>query len=86
MAQRRSDRHLAYGIALREIRSERSLSQEALAHRAGLDRTYVSGVERGERNPSLESLLKLMDALELPLSELALRAEQVALHVPPTKR
>ena len=86
MAQRRSDRHLAYGMALREIRSERLLSQEALAHRAGLDRTYLSGIERGERNPSLESLLKIMDALELPLSELATRAEQVDASSAPVKR
>jgi len=73
-------------MALREIRSERQLSQEALAHRAGLDRTYLSGIERGERNPSLESLLKITDALELPLSELAARAERLSPSSVPAKR
>lgn len=41
----------------------------------GLDRTYVSGIERGERNPSLGNLLKLAEALGTELSEIALRAE-----------
>lgn len=75
MAQPRSERHLAYGLAFREVRNSRGLSQERLAHLSGLDRTYVSGIERGERNPSLENLLKLAAALELPLSEIARRAE-----------
>jgi transcriptional regulator with XRE-family HTH domain len=41
---------------------------------ADLDRTYVSGVERGERNPSLTNLLRLADALQTSLGELAQRA------------
>ena len=53
----------------------RGLSQERLALEAGLDRTYVSGIERGERNPSLGNLFKLVDALGLKVSELAVRAE-----------
>lgn len=42
---------------------------------AELDRTYVSGIERGERNPSLTNLLKLATALDIQVSELATRAE-----------
>jgi transcriptional regulator with XRE-family HTH domain len=61
---------------LRELRAERGLSQEQLAHEARLDRTYVSGIERGERNPSLANLFKLTDALGVRLSELARRAER----------
>jgi transcriptional regulator with XRE-family HTH domain len=61
---------------LRELRTERGISQERLAQLAGLDRTYVSGIERGERNPSLANLLRLADALECRLSEVARRAEQ----------
>ena len=75
MAAPRSVRHVAYGRALRQLRADRRLSQEALAHEADLDRTYVSGIERGERNPSLENILKLTDALEVPLSHLAGMAE-----------
>lgn len=75
MAAARSPRHVAFGEAVREIRVTRGLSQEALAGAAELDRTYVSGIERGERNPSLTSLLKLTDALGIRLSDLARRAE-----------
>ena len=77
MAEPRSAAHAAYGLALREVRSERGLSQERLAHIADLDRTYVSGIERGERNPSLANILKLADALGVKVSELAARAERV---------
>jgi len=47
-----------------------------LAHAAGLDRTYVSGIERGERNPSLTNLFKLAEALNTTLSALIERAER----------
>jgi transcriptional regulator with XRE-family HTH domain len=76
VARPRSPRHLAFGEALREVRSKHGLSQEGLAHAAKLDRTYVSGIERGERNPSLANLLRLADALGIRLSELARRAER----------
>ncbi|MGD0273114.1 MAG: helix-turn-helix transcriptional regulator [Gaiellaceae bacterium] len=75
MAKPRSPAHLAYGRALRQLRMERGLSQERLAHLAGLDRTYVSGIERGERNPSLTNILKLTDVLQIRMSELAALAE-----------
>jgi transcriptional regulator with XRE-family HTH domain len=75
VAQSRSAAHVAYGLAIREVRSEHGISQERLAQLAGLDRTYVSGIERGQRNPSLTNLLKLADALGVKLSELAQRAE-----------
>jgi two-component system response regulator len=55
------------GNAIRRKRSLLGLSQEELAGRAGLHRTYVSDVERGARNPSLESVEKLARALELSL-------------------
>ena len=79
MAEPRSPAHLAYGRALRELRLERGLSQERLAHLSDLDRTYVSGIERGERNPSLTNILKLVDALDISLSELANKAEWLML-------
>jgi CheY-like chemotaxis protein len=55
------------GKAIRRKRSALGISQEELAARAGLHRTYVSDVERGARNPSLESVDKLARALELSL-------------------
>jgi transcriptional regulator with XRE-family HTH domain len=63
---------------LRELRTEEGISQERLAQLAGLDRTYVSGIERGERNPSLANILKLADALGVRVSEWARRAESRA--------
>lgn len=74
VAKPRSARHQAFGKAVREFRSERGISQEALAHRAGLDRTYLSGIERGERNPSLLNLYRIADALGVTLAELTERS------------
>jgi transcriptional regulator with XRE-family HTH domain len=78
MAETRSPAHVAYGLALRQVRSERGISQERLADLAGLDRTYVSGIERGERNPSLTNLLRLATTLEVALREVATRADVIA--------
>ncbi len=55
---------------MREIREDAGLSQEKLAHQAGLDRTYVSGIERGVRNPSLQNIAKIARALKVPLDRL----------------
>jgi transcriptional regulator with XRE-family HTH domain len=59
-----------FGRRLRRLRRDRDLSQEALAHLAGLDRTYVSGVERGERNPTLVNVSRLAGALGVELTVL----------------
>lgn len=75
VAQPRSPVHLGFGRALRELRVERGLSQEGFARLCGLDRTYVSGIERGERNPSLTNIHKLAETLGVRVSELAARAE-----------
>lgn len=66
-AQRRL---LILGRAVRAARVDAGLSQEALADRAGLHRTYVGGVERGERNISMASLFRIADALGVPPQEL----------------
>lgn len=52
-----------FGERLRTIRKDRGLSQETLAMTCELDRTYIGGVERGERNISLVNIYKIADAL-----------------------
>jgi transcriptional regulator with XRE-family HTH domain len=63
------------GLAVRRTRSAAGLSQEALADRAGLDRAYVSGLERGHRNPTLETLQRLAAALGVNVQDLLRDAE-----------
>ncbi len=58
------------GSRIRSIRKERGLSQEQLAEATGLHRTYIGGVERGERNIGIINLSHIADALHIPLSEL----------------
>ena len=71
----RSTAHAGFGRAIRDFRRDRGISQEQLGYDSGLHRTYIGGIERGERNPSLANLLKLADALGVRVSELAVRAE-----------
>ena len=59
-----------FGNRLRELRQAKGISQEALADLAGLHRTYVSSVERGERNISLQNIDRLASALEVSLADL----------------
>ena len=67
----------AVGLAVRRVRKQRGTSQEELAWQADLHRTYISGVERGVRNPSLASLETIAEALEVRLSRLMTIAEQI---------
>jgi transcriptional regulator with XRE-family HTH domain len=71
----RSPEHRALGQALRNMRSERAMAQMDLALASGLDRTYVGGIERGERNPSYTSLRRIAIVLDVPVSEWIARAE-----------
>lgn len=68
----------AFGAAVREAREALGLSQEDLGFKAELDRTYVSGIERGVRNPTLKSILRVARALETKPSILVQRAEALA--------
>ena len=58
------------GAAIRRERFVLGISQEELARRSGLHRTYVSDLERGARNPSVGSLQKLARALQIPVAKL----------------
>jgi transcriptional regulator with XRE-family HTH domain len=59
-----------FGKAIRRRRRELDFSQEELAERADLHRTYISDIERGERNPSLENIEKLAKALNISIARL----------------
>lgn len=56
----------AFGKAVRGSRNALGISQEELADRCGLDRTYIGGIERGERNPSLVNIWRIARALDVP--------------------
>jgi transcriptional regulator with XRE-family HTH domain len=64
------DARVAFGKRVRELRTQRELSQEELAHRAELHYTYIGGIERGERNPALVNIARLANALDVSLAEL----------------
>ncbi len=74
--QPRSPAHAAFGRAIRELREERGISQEAFALKCGIDRSHYGGIERGERNPSLGTVFKIADTLGVPPSAIHIRAEQ----------
>ncbi len=59
-----------FGRRVRLLRTERGLSQEAFAAMCGLDRSYVGGIERGERNVTLRKIIVIADALGVSPSEL----------------
>lgn len=59
-----------FGQRVRQLRTELGLSQEAFADKCGLDRTYISGIERGVRNPTLEVIAVIADGLGVRLNEL----------------
>ena len=59
-----------FGQRVRSLRKERSLSQEAFADKCGLDRTYIGGIERGERNVSLKKIAIIAGALNISIADL----------------
>ena len=59
-----------FGKRLAEIRNQKKITQEKFAFDIGVDRTYISYIERGERNPSLFLLYKIAKELKIKLSDL----------------
>ncbi|MDO9459751.1 MAG: helix-turn-helix transcriptional regulator [Alphaproteobacteria bacterium] len=66
---------VALGGAIRDARLERGISQEELAERAAIDRSYMSSIERGAQNPGIVSLLRVVAALDMTAAELFARAK-----------
>ena len=73
----RSPEHAALGEAVRTLRRDAGMSQEELADAAGTDLTQVGGIERGIRNPSYTTLLRLAAALETTVGELTTVADRL---------
>ncbi|EAB5482002.1 helix-turn-helix domain-containing protein [Salmonella enterica] len=63
-------RLIAFGEKVRQIRKEKGLSQEALADLAGIDRSYMGHIERGDQNITLTKIHQIADALEIPIVNL----------------
>jgi transcriptional regulator with XRE-family HTH domain len=72
-----NSKHL--GVAIRERREDQGLTIEELAAEAGVDTSYLSGIERLGRNPSWSKLARIVTTLNIDASELIERAEQIAL-------
>jgi transcriptional regulator with XRE-family HTH domain len=75
MARSRSQ---AFGDALKELREERGLSQEAAALTCGIDRSYFGKLERATKTPTLNTVWRICDGLGTRPSELLARAERLA--------
>ena len=66
----------AVGAAIADMRSKKGVSQEVLSGLAGIGRTHLSAIERGERKPTLETLYKLACALGVKMSEIVIEIEE----------
>jgi transcriptional regulator with XRE-family HTH domain len=76
-AQPRSPEHAALGAALQRLREEAGLSQEALSDLSDVHLTHIGGLERGVRNPSYTTLLRLTKALKTHVGPLAVLADEI---------
>ena len=66
---------VALGAAIRRCRRAKGISQEELAHRSAIDRSYMSSIERGGQNPGILSVLRVAHAMNLTMTELMAEAE-----------
>ena len=67
---RKQDILVRLGTRVRQLRLSKGFSQESFAAKCGLDRTYMGGIERGERNVALRNIESIAKALDMSLSEL----------------
>ncbi|PGO26400.1 transcriptional regulator [Bacillus cereus] len=70
----------AFGIVLQKERIKQNISQETLAFNSGLDKTYISLLERGKRRPTINTLFSITHALKVLPHEIILEVEQLLLH------
>ena len=61
------ERMVAFGKRVREVRKAKGLSQEKLAEMAGIDRSYMGNIERGEKNITLKKIYEICDALDIDI-------------------
>lgn len=66
---------VALGAAIRRCRRAQGISQEELAHRSAIDRSYMSSIERGGQNPGMLSVLRVAHAMDMTMTELMAEAE-----------
>ena len=66
---------VSFGKIVRKLRTERGISQEDFAELCELHRTYISDIELGKRNISLENIARIANALDMPISELFLEVD-----------
>ena len=78
MARRLEEPDKALGLAIQRLRNERDLRSREVAERADVNPTHYSRLENGRVNPSWAMVRRVAEALGLPVSELAARAERIA--------
>lgn len=66
---------VALGAAIRRCRRVQGVSQEELAHRSAIDRSYMSSIERGSQNPGILSIIRVAHAMDMTMTELMAEAE-----------
>jgi len=64
------ERMIAFGKRVREVRKSKGISQEKLAEMAGIDRSYMGNIERGEKNITLKKVYEICEALEIDIKNL----------------
>jgi transcriptional regulator with XRE-family HTH domain len=66
---------VALGAAIRRCRRVQGVSQEELAHRSAIDRSYMSSIERGSKNPGILSIIRVAHAMDMTMTDLMAEAE-----------
>lgn len=66
----KTEANIKFGQRISELRKERGISQEVLAFNCGFDRTYIGYIERGEKSPTINTIVKLANGLNITLHDL----------------